>query len=149
MKYIFCFISTIDILVSYFPSDDECFIGFIRICILTSQYLLISFVQLFERTLHQYDKLRKREAFMDQFKKEAIFKDNLDEFDNSREVIQQLVDEYHAATKPDYLSWGTQQVRRDLMLTCRGVCVYLKICVGHTYPKLYFLHQIKKNIGSI
>lgn len=68
-------------------------------------------VQLFERTLHQYDKLRKREAFMDQFKKEAIFKDNLDEFDNSREVIQQLVDEYHAATKPDYLSWGTQQVR--------------------------------------
>lgn len=64
---------------------------------------------LFERTLHQYDKLRKREAFMDQFKKEAIFKDNLDEFDNSREVIQQLVDEYHAATKPDYLSWGTQQ----------------------------------------
>lgn len=132
MKYIFCFISTIDILVSYFPSDDDCFIGFIRICILNSQYLLISFVQLFERTLHQYDKLRKREAFMDQFKKEAIFKDNLDEFDNSREVIQQLVDEYHAATKPDYLSWGTQQVRRDLMLTCRGVCVYLKICVGHT-----------------
>lgn len=50
---------------------------------------------------------------MDQFKKEAIFKDNLDEFDNSREVIQQLVDEYHAATKPDYLSWGTQQVRKS------------------------------------
>jgi tubulin gamma len=50
---------------------------------------------------------------MDQFKKESIFKDNLDEFDNSREVIQQLVDEYHAATKPDYLSWGTQQVRSE------------------------------------
>lgn len=53
---------------------------------------------------------------MDQFKKEAIFKDNLDEFDNSREVIQQLVDEYHAATKPDYLSWGTQQVRKSPLL---------------------------------
>ncbi|OPL33178.1 tubulin chain gamma-1, partial [Mytilus galloprovincialis] len=65
--------------------------------------------QLFERTLNQFDKLRKREAFMDQFKKESIFKDNLDEFDNSREVIQQLVDEYQAATKPDYLAWGTQQ----------------------------------------
>lgn len=85
------------------------------------------FVQLFERTLHQYDKLRKREAFMDQFKKEAIFKDNLDEFDNSREVIQQLVDEYHAATKPDYLSWGTQQVRVIQVLTYRGVCVYSKV----------------------
>ncbi|CAC5389692.1 tubulin gamma-1 chain isoform X1 [Mytilus californianus] len=68
-----------------------------------------SISSLFERTLNQFDKLRKREAFMDQFKKESIFKDNLDEFDNSREVIQQLVDEYQAATKPDYLAWGTQQ----------------------------------------
>ena len=67
-------------------------------------------LQLFERILRQYDKLRKREAFMDQFKKEAIFKDNLDEFDNSRETLQLLVDEYQAATRRDYLSWGTQQV---------------------------------------
>ena len=58
--------------------------------------------------MRQYDKLRKREAFLDQFKKEAIFKDSLDEFDASREVIQQLVDEYQAATKPDYITWGTQ-----------------------------------------
>lgn len=47
---------------------------------------------------------------MDQFKKEAMFKDNLDEFDDSRESLQQLVDEYNAATRPDYLTWGTQQV---------------------------------------
>jgi tubulin gamma len=67
--------------------------------------------QLFGRTLQQYDKLRRREAFMDQFKKEVIFKDNLDEFDDSRESLQQLVDEYAAATKPDYLSWGSQKVR--------------------------------------
>ena len=51
---------------------------------------------------------------MDQFKKEAMFKDSLDEFDNSREVLQQLVDEYQAATKPDYLSWGSQQVKNAL-----------------------------------
>lgn len=49
---------------------------------------------------------------MDQFKKEAIFKDNLDEFDASRECLQQLIDEYHAATRPDYLTWGTQQVNK-------------------------------------
>ena len=66
--------------------------------------------QLFERILKQYDKLRKREAFMDQFKKEAIFKDNLDEFDESRESLQMLIDEYKAATRPDYLTWGAQQV---------------------------------------
>lgn len=64
---------------------------------------------LFERCLRQYEKLRKREAFLDQFKKVAIFKDNLDEFDASREVLQQLVDEYAAATTPGYINWGSSQ----------------------------------------
>merc|ERR1740128_703899 len=31
---------------------------------------------LFARTLQQYDKLRKREAFLDQFRKEPMFADN-------------------------------------------------------------------------
>lgn len=66
-------------------------------------------LQLFERTCRQYDKLRKREAFLEQFRKEDIFKDNFDELDNSREIVQQLIDEYHAATRPDYISWGTQE----------------------------------------
>jgi len=65
-----------------------------------------SISSLFERALRDYDKLRKREAFIDQFKKEDMFSDNLDEFDDSREVVQQLVDEYHAARKENYLSWG-------------------------------------------
>jgi len=72
-------------------------------------------LKLFERCLRQYEKLRKREAFLDQFKKVAIFKDNLDEFDASREVLQQLVDEYAAATTPGYINWGSsQQVCRPL-----------------------------------
>jgi len=57
-------------------------------------------LQLFARTLVQFDKLRKREAFLDQFRKEAMFQD---EMDDSRDVVQTLVDEYEAATKPDYL----------------------------------------------
>lgn len=57
----------------------------------------------------------KREAFLDQFKKTSMFQDNLDEFDASREVLQQLIDEYHAATKPDYISWGSQQVAVDTL----------------------------------
>lgn len=71
--------------------------------------LLTAALQLFERTCRQYDKLRKREAFLEQFRKEDIFKDNFDELDNSREIVQQLIDEYHAATRPDYISWGTQE----------------------------------------
>ena len=44
-----------------------------------------------------------------QFRKEEMFADSLDEMDDSREVVQNLVDEYTAATKPDYLTWGMQQ----------------------------------------
>ena len=40
---------------------------------------------------------------------QAMFSDNLDEFDDSREVVQQLVDEYNAARKENYLSWGINQ----------------------------------------
>lgn len=43
-----------------------------------------------------------------QFRKEDMFADNLDEMDDSREVVQNLVDEYVAATKPEYLTWGKQ-----------------------------------------
>lgn len=57
--------------------------------------------------LSQYDKLRKREAFLEQFRKQAMFQDSLEELDVSREVIENLVSEYYAATKPDYLSWKT------------------------------------------
>ena len=38
-----------------------------------------------------------------------MFADGLEEMDESREVVQRLVDEYQAATKPDYLTWGMQQ----------------------------------------
>ncbi|PIK53866.1 putative tubulin gamma-1 chain-like [Apostichopus japonicus] len=72
-----------------------------------------SIVSLFERTCEQYDKLRKREAFLEQFRKEPIFKDNLDELDDSRNVVQELVDEYHAATRPDYITWGTQKASKQ------------------------------------
>lgn len=62
-------------------------------------------LQLFDRALNQYDKLRKREAFLDQFRKEDMFKENLNELDSSREVVQDLVDEYIAATQEDYCTW--------------------------------------------
>ncbi|KAG8231346.1 hypothetical protein J437_LFUL012256 [Ladona fulva] len=62
---------------------------------------------LFERALQQFDKLRRREAFLEQFRKENVFEDNLDELDDSRDVVQELVDEYQAATRADYLTWGT------------------------------------------
>ena len=41
-------------------------------------------LQLFKRMLDQYDRLRKRNAFLDQYRKTEMFADNLDEFDDSR-----------------------------------------------------------------
>ncbi len=43
-----------------------------------------SMAQLFGRTISQYDKLRKRNAFLEQYRREPMFEENLDEFDSAR-----------------------------------------------------------------
>lgn len=42
------------------------------------------FQQVFEKNCRLFDKLRKREAFLENYKKEDIFKENFDELDASR-----------------------------------------------------------------
>lgn len=59
--------------------------------------------QLFRRIVKQYDGMRKRNAFMEGYKKTVPFAENLDEFDEAREVVADLMGEYEAAEKPDYL----------------------------------------------
>jgi tubulin gamma len=51
---------------------------------------LTSRVQLFKRMLDQYDRLRKRNAFLEQYKKEDMFANGLEEFDDSRRVVAEL-----------------------------------------------------------
>jgi tubulin gamma len=41
---------------------------------------------------------------MEQYKKTAPFADNLDEFDEAREVVTDLIAEYEAAENADYLN---------------------------------------------
>ena len=65
-----------------------------------------SISSLFQRALRDYDKMRRVNAYIEQFRKEDMFSDNLDEMDDSREVVQNLVNEYVAATKPEYLTYG-------------------------------------------
>ena len=43
-----------------------------------------SMAQLFGHTMSQFDKLKKKNAFLDQYRKEPMFAENLDEFDSSR-----------------------------------------------------------------
>ena len=54
----------------------------------------------------QYDKLIQRKAFMETYRKEAIFQDNLDEFDESRDAVRGLIEEYEEAEDPNYLEWS-------------------------------------------
>lgn len=61
---------------------------------------------LFARTCSQYDRLRKRNAFLEQYRKESMFSDGLEEFDSSREVVQELIDEYGAAESDNYVEWA-------------------------------------------
>lgn len=54
--------------------------------------------------MRQYDGMRKRNAFIETYKKTAPFSENLDEFDEAREVVTDLIAEYEAAENADYLS---------------------------------------------
>ncbi|KAI9717628.1 MAG: hypothetical protein M1812_004573 [Candelaria pacifica] len=62
---------------------------------------------LFRRIVGQYDNMRKRNAFLEQYKKEPMFSDGLGEFDESREVVADLIAEYKAAEGKDYLTGET------------------------------------------
>ena len=63
--------------------------------------------ELFRRAIRQFDRLRKRNAFIDNYQKMPMFSDTLDEFDNSREIVQSLADEYKASETSDYVNWGS------------------------------------------
>ena len=65
--------------------------------------------QLFKRIVKQYDGMRKRNAFMEGYRKTAPFAENLDEFDEARQVVADLIGEYEAAEDADYLSPGGRE----------------------------------------
>ena len=56
-----------------------------------------------KRTLDQFDRLRKRNAFLEQYRREVIFMDNLDEFDASRNSVQEIVEEYNICDESIHL----------------------------------------------
>lgn len=61
---------------------------------------------LFSRCINQYEKLRKKSAFLDQYKKYPPFLEDLSEFDDAKEQVQSLADEYEACESPNYCQWG-------------------------------------------
>ncbi len=55
--------------------------------------------ELFHRAVSQYDKLRKRNAFISQYESDRF---DLLEFDDAREIVQGVGDEYQVADTSDY-----------------------------------------------
>lgn len=51
-----------------------------------------SIASLFKRMLDQFDRLRKRNAFVEQYKKERMFENGLEEFDDARCAILRAFD---------------------------------------------------------
>ncbi|KAL2206121.1 tubulin-domain-containing protein [Sarocladium strictum] len=63
-----------------------------------------SIATLFKRIVKQYDGMRKRNAFMEGYKKTAPFSEDLHEFDEARQVVADLIGEYEAAEDANYLN---------------------------------------------
>ncbi|KAH0830286.1 Tubulin/FtsZ [Lanmaoa asiatica] len=68
-----------------------------------------SIASLFKRMLDQFDRLRKRNAFLEQYKKEKMFENSLEEFDDARATAEELLKEYKACESADYISYGAQE----------------------------------------
>eukprot|EP00457_Paulinella_chromatophora_P005758 gb/GEZN01005775.1/.p1 GENE.gb/GEZN01005775.1/~~gb/GEZN01005775.1/.p1 ORF type:complete len:459 (-),score=74.19 gb/GEZN01005775.1/:162-1538(-) len=66
---------------------------------------------LFSRSVKEYDTMRKRKTHLHLYEKYSMFQDGgkFEEFNDCREVVLGLVDEYKACEKPDYLQWGQQR----------------------------------------
>ncbi len=50
--------------------------------------------QLCEKILKSYERMRNKNAFIDQYRQIKMFKENLYEFDDSKETVQNLINEY-------------------------------------------------------
>lgn len=63
---------------------------------------------LLQRSVDQFSRLYKVGAFIENYRSHvSMFSESLEEFDDSREVVLSLIDEYKACAKPDYINYGT------------------------------------------
>lgn len=70
---------------------------------------------LFAKIVKNYDVLRNKSAFLDQYKKEKMFEENFDEFDDARQEVELLIEEYQNAEKPNYIDWNLERNMDDDM----------------------------------
>jgi tubulin gamma len=76
---------------------------------------------LFSSVMKDFDQLFKRSAYVNHFEKEKLFSQGPGEFEDAREVVASLIDEYGASEKPDYLEWGMNKAPMDPSLASNHV----------------------------
>lgn len=71
-------------------------------------WLILDIPQLFKRMCEQYDKMRKRNVYMAQYKQASSLgeREVLNEMDESRAVVGELIAEYEAMNDESYLAWA-------------------------------------------
>lgn len=67
-----------------------------------------SISQLFTKLLKSYETLRNKNAFLGTYKAEKIFENNFDEFDDARNTVETLIDEYSNIEKDNYIDWNLE-----------------------------------------
>ncbi|KAM0751158.1 gamma tubulin [Meredithblackwellia eburnea MCA 4105] len=73
-----------------------------------------SIAAMFKRTVDQYSKMREKKVFFNNYAKYPMFEgDNFDEFDDARDVALDLIAEYQACEKADYIDYGAPRVEGD------------------------------------
>ena len=65
-----------------------------------------SIAVLFDRIMRHFDKLYEKKAFLENYRKQPMFEDSFEEFDDSYNVVRGLVEEYRAAERDDYASFS-------------------------------------------
>lgn len=55
--------------------------------------------------IDQFDRLKKRNAFLEQYKKEKMFENGLGEFDDAKATAEELLKEYKACESADYITY--------------------------------------------
>eukprot|EP00917_Polyrhabdina_sp_WS-2016_P032052 GHVP01068414.1.p1 GENE.GHVP01068414.1~~GHVP01068414.1.p1 ORF type:complete len:446 (+),score=88.06 GHVP01068414.1:155-1492(+) len=56
----------------------------------------------FTKMCGKFDRLKKRNAFLEMYKREEVFSDSLAEFDEAREIVQKQIDEYSSCELENY-----------------------------------------------
>ncbi|EGG20071.1 gamma tubulin [Cavenderia fasciculata] len=68
-----------------------------------------SVYHLFQNIVNEYDKLRKKNAFIVNYTKESSFGNVLEEFDQARESVTNLIEEYKASETSNYMNYSMEK----------------------------------------